>query len=84
MTMGTIDAIRLSRNRRIGVSHANFASHGELGAGMMLVRFWHYFRALAAKRRSRIALGELTAEQLVDIGLNEAEARQESVVPFWR
>ncbi|WP_426125454.1 DUF1127 domain-containing protein [Pararhizobium sp. PWRC1-1] len=35
------------------------------------------------KRLSRIALSELTDEQLADIGVTPAEARREAAQPFW-
>ena len=35
------------------------------------------------KRLSRIALSELTDEQLADIGVTPAEARREAARPFW-
>ncbi|WFU49223.1 DUF1127 domain-containing protein [Sinorhizobium terangae] len=47
-------------------------------------RLWHHYCALAAKRRSRLALDELDKHLLDDIGLTEEEARREASVPFWR
>ncbi|MCA1369856.1 DUF1127 domain-containing protein [Bradyrhizobium sp. BRP14] len=47
-------------------------------------RLWHFYCALAAKRRSRLALDELSAHLLTDIGVTEAKARREAAVPFWR
>ncbi len=35
------------------------------------------------KRLSRIALSELTDDQLADIGVSPAEARREAARPFW-
>ncbi|CAN7384740.1 DUF1127 domain-containing protein [Rhizobium sp. LjRoot98] len=35
------------------------------------------------KRLSRIALSELTDDQLADIGVTPAEARREAARPFW-
>jgi uncharacterized protein YjiS (DUF1127 family) len=35
------------------------------------------------KRLSRIALSELTDDQLADIGVTPAEARREAAQPFW-
>jgi uncharacterized protein YjiS (DUF1127 family) len=35
------------------------------------------------KRLSRIALSELTDEQLADIGVTPSEARREAARPFW-
>ncbi|WP_223612971.1 DUF1127 domain-containing protein [Phyllobacterium calauticae] len=36
-----------------------------------------------AKRRSRVHLSELSDEQLLDIGVSPAQARQESKRFFW-
>lgn len=35
------------------------------------------------KRLSRLALAELTEDQLVDIGVTASEARREAARPFW-
>ncbi|WP_419178569.1 DUF1127 domain-containing protein [Ensifer adhaerens] len=50
----------------------------------LLKRLWGLYCELAAKRRSRLALGEMSDWQLKDIGVCEKDARQESQVPFWR
>ncbi|WP_143523689.1 DUF1127 domain-containing protein [Pararhizobium arenae] len=49
-----------------------------------------FFRALldwiivcGQKRRSRLALSEMSPEQLLDIGVTADEARQEAARPFW-
>ena len=39
---------------------------------------------LEGKRLSRLALAELTREQLADIGVTPAQARREAAQPFWR
>lgn len=36
------------------------------------------------KRLSRLALAELTDEQLADIGVAPAEAKREASQPFWK
>ncbi|WP_431695253.1 DUF1127 domain-containing protein [Rhizobium giardinii] len=36
------------------------------------------------KRLSRLALAELTDQQLADIGVTPAQARREAAQPFWR
>jgi uncharacterized protein YjiS (DUF1127 family) len=82
--MDTINTIQLSRGGDAGERNANFVPDDQRGTGNVLVRLWHSFCALDAKRRSRRALGELNAEQLDDIGLTKAEARREAAVPFWR
>ncbi|MDF8354460.1 MULTISPECIES: DUF1127 domain-containing protein [Ensifer] len=50
----------------------------------MLKRLWTRYCELAAKRRGRLALEEMSEWQLKDIGVSEKDARQESTVPFWR
>ncbi|PJR13569.1 hypothetical protein CEJ86_20440 [Sinorhizobium meliloti] len=47
-------------------------------------RLWQLYSKLASKRRSRLALDELSTHLLDDIGVSEKEARRESAVPFWR
>ncbi|OCP19067.1 MULTISPECIES: DUF1127 domain-containing protein [unclassified Ensifer] len=49
-----------------------------------LQRLWRLYCFLAAKRRSRLALEEMSDWQLRDIGVCEKDARRESSVPFWR
>lgn len=39
--------------------------------------------SMLEKRRSRLALLELTEDQLKDIGLSQADAYREGVRPFW-
>lgn len=39
--------------------------------------------AYETRRLSRLALSELTDEQLNDIGVTRAEARSEAARPFW-
>ncbi|WP_275782813.1 DUF1127 domain-containing protein [Pararhizobium gei] len=45
---------------------------------------WDWMETCGAKRRSRIALSELTDDQLADIGITPAEARREASRPYWR
>lgn len=48
--------------------------------------FWRVVSWIAEreeKRLSRLALAELTDEQLADIGVTAAEARREASQPFW-
>lgn len=82
--MDTIDTIQLSQGCDSATQRADFSLDDEPRVANVLVRLWHYCHALAAKRRSRLSLGKLSAEQLADIGLTEAEARNEAAVPFWR
>ena len=77
--MGTINAIQLSPQQAESPGH-----RGTPADGKILLRLWRFYCALAAKRRSRLVLGDLSAYQLKDIGVSEAEARREAAVPFWR
>ncbi|WP_324761825.1 DUF1127 domain-containing protein [Sinorhizobium meliloti] len=82
MTMGAIDAIQpRERNPR---PPARFGIDSRSGAGNLLSRLWQLYCKLASKRRSRLALDELSTHLLDDIGVSEKEARRESAVPFWR
>lgn len=54
------------------------------GAGNVLQQLWRFYCFLAAKRRSRLALEEMSDWQLSDIGVSDRDARRESSVPFWR
>ncbi|OAP49441.1 DUF1127 domain-containing protein [Sinorhizobium americanum] len=77
--MDTINTIQLSPQ------HAESPSRrGRRSNLNILTWLWRFYCALAAKRRSRLVLGDLSAHQLKDIGISEAEARREAAVPFWR
>ncbi|WP_349437837.1 DUF1127 domain-containing protein [Pararhizobium sp. A13] len=82
MAMGTIctadDSICSSKKNTIR------APVGVLPRARLL--FWRVISWVAAreeKRLSRLALAELTDEQLADIGVTPAEARREASQPFW-
>ncbi|MEY9163406.1 uncharacterized protein YjiS (DUF1127 family) [Sinorhizobium fredii] len=77
--MSTIDTIRLSPQRT-----KNSAFRASPGDENILARLWRAYCTLAAKRRSRLELGDLSVDQLKDIGVTEAEARREAAIPFWR
>ncbi|WP_440853393.1 DUF1127 domain-containing protein [Sinorhizobium sp. 22678] len=80
--MGAIDAIQPREcNAR---PPASFGIDSRSGAGNLLSRLWQLYCKLASKRRSRLALDELSTHLLDDIGVSEKEARRESAVPFWR
>ncbi|KQS98208.1 MULTISPECIES: DUF1127 domain-containing protein [unclassified Rhizobium] len=46
-------------------------------------RAFAWLIAREKKRLSRIALAELTEDQLADIGVTVAEARREAARPYW-
>ena len=85
-TMSAIDTICSSTvekapraRRRVGFD-VEFSGR----AKNTLQHLWRLYCLLAAKRRSRIALEEMSDWQLSDIGVSERDARRESSVPFWR
>ncbi|WEX86992.1 DUF1127 domain-containing protein [Sinorhizobium garamanticum] len=82
--MNTIDTIHLSPWREIAAREARFGYGLQRPQRNVLSRLWHLYCTLAAKRRSRLALEELSPHLLKDIGLTETEARREAAVPFWR
>lgn len=47
------------------------------------LRGFAWVMAYETRRLSRLALSELTDEQLDDIGVTRAEARSEAARPFW-
>ena len=82
--MDAIDTIPSSWQQELRHRDARFDYDPQRTAGSLLSRLWHRYCALAAKKRSRLALEELSTHMLEDIGLTEAEARREAAVPFWR
>ncbi|MGF6175669.1 DUF1127 domain-containing protein [Ensifer sp. 4252] len=85
-TMSTIDTIcspsvdKAPRVRRKAGFDVEFSG----SAKSALQRLWRLYCFLAAKRRSRLALEEMSDWQLSDIGVCERDARRESSVAFWR
>lgn len=51
--------------------------------GSMLLRFVSMIEDALERRRSRLALMELTEDQLKDIGVSRCEAYREANRPFW-
>lgn len=86
LSMSTIDTICLSRPEAKSVSRPSTLLGGDYSdeRESLLKRLWGLYCELAAKRRSRLALGDMSEWQLKDIGVSEKDARQESIVPFWR
>lgn len=44
---------------------------------------WDWIVLCGQKRRGRLALSEMSPEQLMDIGIAPEEARNEAARPFW-
>lgn len=86
LSMSTIDTICLSRSEAKSVERTSTLFGGDYSEEResVLKRLWGLYCKLAAKRRGRLALGEMSNWQLRDIGVSERDARQESTVPFWR
>ncbi|MCA1442408.1 DUF1127 domain-containing protein [Ensifer sp. IC4062] len=82
--MKTFIAIQSLRPQAAPARKARFTYEHQGLARNVFSRLWHYYCALAAKRRSRRALEELSEHLLEDIGVTEEEARREAAVPFWR
>jgi uncharacterized protein YjiS (DUF1127 family) len=53
-------------------------------AKRLLSRVISWIAEREEKRLSRLALAELTDDQLADIGVTPAQARREAAQPFWR
>lgn len=86
LSMSTMDTICLSRSeaKSAGCTGALLGGDYSDERESLLKRLWSLYCTLAAKRRGRLALGELSEWQLKDIGVCKKDARQESSVPFWR
>ncbi|OAP42584.1 hypothetical protein AU381_15495 [Sinorhizobium glycinis] len=82
--MDAIETIRPSLLRNVTGDESRFAYEFQCAEGNPILRLWHLYCALAAKRRSRLALQEMSMHLLKDIGLTEVEAQREASVPFWR
>lgn len=84
--MITIDTIQLPpfEEPDARLQRSGFAPRLVFDVVSVFVRLWRFYCALAAKKRSRLALDELSDKQLKDIGISKAEARREAAVPFWR
>lgn len=86
LSMSTIDTICLSRPGAKSVECSSALLGGDYPEQResVLKRLWGLYCELAAKRRGRLALGEMSDWQLRDIGVSAKDARQQSIVPFWR
>lgn len=77
--MGTITLSETVDSARAVIA----AADERLPAPSLPVLLWRWFSGRLDKRRSRIALSELTDEQLRDIGLTRMEAETEVYRSFW-
>ena len=84
MTMDTIETIRYAGTEWIGQTQRPSArpTHGR--RLMRMVRSLAMWVArLLERRRGRLALLEMTDEQLKDIGVSRCDAHREGLRPFW-
>lgn len=64
-------------------SRTDASFHSGISAGSLLMRLVTVVENMLERRRSRLALMELTDDMLKDIGVSRSEAYQEASRPFW-
>ena len=81
-TMDTIETIRHAGIELVGPRPSG--RRGFVGRLVHVVRsLARWIDALIERRRSRLALLEMTDEQLKDIGVSRGDAHREGIRPFW-
>ena len=81
-TMNTIETIRCAGIELVGPrpsSRRGFVSR----VVYVLRSLARWIDALVERRRGRLALLEMTDEQLRDIGVSRGDAHREGIRPFW-
>ncbi|RJT37489.1 DUF1127 domain-containing protein [Mesorhizobium waimense] len=79
-----MDTIETIRNEWIGQAERPSARPTHVRRFMRVVRSLSMWIArLLERRRSRLALLEMTDEQLKDIGVSRCAAHREGLRPFW-
>ncbi|WP_136618788.1 MULTISPECIES: DUF1127 domain-containing protein [Mesorhizobium] len=82
--MNTIATIRHSRAELTGQSTRPSDRSGFVSRLVRLVRsLARWIDSLLERRRSRLALLEMTDDQLKDIGISRCDAHREGIRPFW-
>ncbi len=76
--MSTIDTYRAESRFQI---RSTPTTTGRKTVSLLAIVEW--IEALLERRRSRLALAEMTDEQLKDIGISRYDAHQEAHRPFW-
>lgn len=64
-------------------SRTDTSFHSGISVGSLLLRIVAGIEGMLERRRSRLALMELTDDMLKDIGVSRSEAYQEASRPFW-
>ncbi|RWC27812.1 DUF1127 domain-containing protein [Mesorhizobium sp.] len=82
--MNTIATIRHSRAELSGLSTRPSGQRGFVSRLVRVVRsLARWIDHLLDRRRSRLALLEMTDDQLKDIGVSRCDAHREGIRPFW-
>ena len=82
--MDTIATIRHSRAELLGQSTRPSSRRGFVSRLMRVIRsLARWIDSLLERRRSRLALLEMTDDQLKDIGISRCDAHREGIRPFW-
>ncbi|ESY72686.1 DUF1127 domain-containing protein [Mesorhizobium sp. M0051] len=82
--MSTIATIRSSRTELSGQSARPSSQSGFVTRLVRLARsLARWIGHLLERRRSRLALLEMTDDQLKDIGVSRCDAHREGIRPFW-
>ncbi|WP_411962496.1 DUF1127 domain-containing protein [Mesorhizobium sp. CA5] len=83
MTMDTIETIRYARPAS-GAQVDPLAHRGFVGRTAVVLRsLVRQIDRMLERRRGRLALMEMTDEQLKDIGVSRCDAHREGIRPFW-
>ncbi|TPK65792.1 DUF1127 domain-containing protein [Mesorhizobium sp. B2-4-15] len=82
--MDTIATIRHSRPELSGQALRPSGQRGFVGSMVRVIRsLARWIDHLLERRRSRLALLEMTDDQLKDIGISRCDAHREAIRPFW-
>ncbi|MGE0213231.1 MAG: DUF1127 domain-containing protein [Parvibaculaceae bacterium] len=66
----------------VTIKRPAYSTHS-VGKASRLVHWLRTFERMLERRRTRVALLELTDEQLKDIGLSRSQVHKEVSRPFW-
>lgn len=82
--MATIETIRYTDAGSHGQAHRPSGRRGFVGRLVhVLHSFAKWIDRMLERRRGRLALLEMTDEQLKDIGISRCDAHHEGLRPFW-
>ncbi|MBZ9798268.1 DUF1127 domain-containing protein [Mesorhizobium sp. ES1-4] len=82
--MDTIGTFRLSRTEMLSRPGRPFGQRGFASRLVQVLRsLAKWIDYLLERRRGRLALLEMTDDQLKDIGISRCDAHREGIKPFW-